>query len=93
LSITGTNAAKLKIVWQDPVMLQIGKGGISEGTVSEAKRLLKKHKIIKVRLLRSAGGDKHTKQGFFEDLCQQTGAKLAGIRGNTGVIYKLRKGQ
>lgn len=74
-------------------MLQIGKGGVSEGIVSEAKRLLKKHKFIKVRLLRSAGSDKYTKKGFFEDLCQQTGAKLAGVRGNTAVIYKLRKGQ
>lgn len=82
---------RIKITWQEPVMLQIGKGGISEGIVTEAKRLLKKHKYIKVRLLHAAGGDKYTKRGFFDNLCSKTGATLTGIRGNTAVIYKLRK--
>ena len=78
---------RIKIAWQDPTMLQVGKGGISEGLVKEAKRLLKKHKIFKIRILRSAldGG---TKQQLADLFCEKTGAGLAGIRGNTAVVFK-----
>ena len=82
---------RVAITWQEPVMMQVGKSGLTEGIVAEAKRLIKKHKYIKVRLLRSVGSDKHSKQGIFEELCKQIGAGLAGVRGNTAVIYKTRK--
>ena len=84
------NSARVKMAWQDPVMLQIGKGGMTEGIITEAKRLLKKHRYIKVRLLRSVGADKHIKKDVFRELCNLTGAHLAGVRGNTAVIYKER---
>lgn len=87
---TQPNSERVSITWNEPVMLQIGKGGLSEGTITEAKRLVKKHKYLKVKLLRSTGADKHSKQGIFEDLCRQCGAGLAGVRGNTAVIYKNR---
>lgn len=83
--------ARIAIAWNDPAMVQIGKGGVSEGILEETKRLVKRHKYIKVKLLRSTGANKHTKQAIFEDLCGKVGAELAGIRGNTAVIYKLRK--
>ena len=76
--------------WQDPAMMQIGKGGVSDNSVEEAKRLLKKHHYIKVRILRNAIGDSN-KHDIMNLLCQKTGAKLDGIRGNTGVIYKTRQ--
>lgn len=81
---------RIKIAWNEPVLLQIGKNGITEGTVREAKRLLKSHRYIKVRLLRSTGDDKHTKRAVFEELCRLSDAKLAGVRGFTAVIYKIR---
>jgi RNA-binding protein YhbY len=77
--------------WNEPVMIQVGKGGISEGLIAEAKRIMKKHRYVKVKLLRSTGADKHTKGAIFEEFCSKIGATLAGIRGNTAVIYKLRK--
>lgn len=70
-------------------MIQIGKGGVSEGVVKEAKRLLKKHKYIKVRLLRSAMLENPSKDGIVQNLCLSTGSKMVGIRGNTAVIYKI----
>lgn len=82
---------KVAIAWQDPVMMQVGKGGLSEGIFAEGKRLLKKHKYMKVRLLRSTGGDKHSKHGIFEEFCAKIGGKVAGVRGNTAVIYKPKK--
>ena len=88
----GTNRrpdpTRLAIAWQDPAMMQIGKGGVTEGLVAEGKRLLKKHKYIKVRLLRSVGADKDSKSPLFEDFAVQIGGGLAGIRGNTAVIFK-----
>ena len=78
---------RIKIVWQDPVMLQVGKGGISDGLIKEAKRLLKKHRIMKIRLLRSAL-DNITKHQLASLFCEKTGAGLVGIRGNTAVVYK-----
>jgi RNA-binding protein len=78
---------RIKIAWQDPVMLQVGKGGISEGLIKEAKRLLKEHKIMKIRILRSAL-DEITKQQLAKLFCEKTGAGLIGIRGNTAVVFK-----
>ena len=78
---------RIKIAWQEPTMLQVGKGGISEGLIKEAKRLLKEHKIFKIRILRSAldGG---TKEQLADLFCEKTGAGLVGIRGNTAVVFK-----
>ncbi|MHA1943101.1 MAG: YhbY family RNA-binding protein [Candidatus Thorarchaeota archaeon] len=81
---------KIQITWQDPAMMQIGKGGVSDNIVEEAKRLLKKHHYIKVRILRNAIGDTN-KHDIAKLLCQKTGARLDGVRGNTAVIYKTRQ--
>ena len=80
---------RIQITWQDSSMMQIGKGGVSDNVVKEAKRLLKKHQYIKVRILRNAIGN-HNKIDLMELLCQKTGAKLDGFRGNTAVIYRTR---
>ena len=78
---------RIKIAWQDPVMLQVGKGGLSEGLIKEAKRLLKEHKIMKIRILRSGLGSA-TKHEITELFCEKTGAGLIGMRGNTAVVFK-----
>jgi RNA-binding protein YhbY len=82
--------ARIGITWQEPAMMQIGKGGLSEVVIKEATRLLRKHRYIKVRLLRTGGGSTPSKQGIFEELTNELGATLVGVRGNTAVIYKLR---
>ncbi|NHI83439.1 MAG: YhbY family RNA-binding protein [Candidatus Thorarchaeota archaeon] len=81
---------RIGIVWQEPAMMQIGKGGISEGVIKEATRLLKKHRYIKIRLLRTGGGSTPSRQEIFEKISASLGARLAGVRGNTAVIYRLR---
>ena len=82
----------INIAWQESAMIQIGKGGVSDNLVKETVRLLKKHKYIKVRMLRSAL-DTKTKQELMTTLCERTGATFEGLRGNTGVMYKIRAGQ
>ena len=81
---------RIKIIWQDPVMMQIGKSGISEGVIRELDRLLKEHKYMKIRILRSALDTGLTKEQLLETLCEKTGAKSVGTRGNTSVIYRLK---
>ena len=81
---------RLSIAWQDPALVQIGKAGLSEGLLKEITRLIKKHKYIKIRLLRSALDTASSKQEVLEIVCQRVNAQLAGIRGNTAVIYKTR---
>jgi RNA-binding protein len=88
--IAKPDPVRIGIVWQEPALMQIGKGGLSEGVIKEAKRLLKKHKYMKIRLLRTAGGSTPSKREIFENLSQQLGATLVGVRGNTAVLYKLR---
>lgn len=81
---------RIKIAWQDPAMMQIGKGGVSDSVIEEAKRLLKQHKYMKIRILRNAIGDS-SKVELAELLCKKCGAKVAGFRGNTAVIYKTKE--
>ncbi len=70
--------------------MQIGKSGMTDGVIEEAKRLLKKHKYVKVRLLHSSIGETDSKQALFESLCAKAGAMLIGIRGNTAVMFRVR---
>lgn len=81
--------ARIAIAWQDPAMLQIGKSGLTEGTVKEAVRLLKKHRYIKIRMLRSSL-EAESKASMVAQLAEECKAHVAGIRGNTAVIYRLR---
>jgi RNA-binding protein YhbY len=83
---------RVNIAWQEPAMIQIGKGGVSDNLVKETIRLLKKHNYIKVRMLRSVL-DSMTKKELMTTLCEKTGATFEGLRGNTGVIYKIRASQ
>ncbi|MBD3405952.1 MAG: RNA-binding protein [Candidatus Lokiarchaeota archaeon] len=88
--MTKPDATRVGMAWQDPTMLQIGKAGLNERVIAEAKRLLKRHEYIKVRLLRSAL-DMGPKKEIFVNLCSKTKAQLIGIRGNTAVIFRPRK--
>lgn len=78
--------------WQEPAMIQIGKGGVSDTLVKETIRLLKKHHYVKIRMLRSAL-EGSSKQELMTNLCERVDANLAGIRGNTAVIYRIRASQ
>ena len=80
---------RIKITWQEPAMMQIGKAGVSDSVVEEARRLLKRHQYIKVRILRNAIGE-FSKLDLMKLLCERSGATFAGVRGNTAVIYRTR---
>jgi RNA-binding protein len=85
----GPDPIRIKITWQEPAMMQIGKAGVSDSVVEEAKRLLKRHQYIKVRILRNAIGE-FSKLDLMKLLCERSGATFAGVRGNTAVIHRVR---
>jgi RNA-binding protein len=88
----GPDPIRIKITWQEPAMMQVGKAGVTDSVVEEAKRLLKRHQYIKVRILRSAIGELN-KLELMKLLCERSGAIFAGVRGNTAVIHKTRASQ
>ena len=85
----GRDPIRRKITWQEPAMMQVGKAGVSDSVVEEAKRLVRKHQYIKVRILRSAIGESN-KLEIMKLLCERSGATLDGIRGNTAVIFRSK---
>ena len=73
----------------DPI-LQIGKAGVSEAVVEEIVRQLKKRKLVKLKLLRSAleGGGR---KDLGTDLAEKTRSALVEVRGNTVVLWKGKR--
>ena len=70
------------------VSLQVGKNGVTDATVAELKAQLHKHKLVKVRLLRSAteGGAQDDAQA--EALATAADAVLVEVRGHTAVFWR-----
>lgn len=79
-------ALKKKSAALDP-LVNVGKGGVTEGVIGEIKKQLKDRKLVKVRILRSAdeSGDlKETGQQIAEACC----AELIDVRGRTLSLYR-----
>lgn len=72
----------------DPVM-NIGKGGVTAGVVKEVQRQLDEHRLLKVRVLPGARGERGTPD-LARDLAARAGAELVEVRGHTAVLWKPR---
>ena len=69
--------------------VQIGKNGLSREMTEEIKKQLKKHGLIKVRILRSALAEKDRKT-LAEEMASNTGARLVSLVGNIAVLYRSK---
>jgi len=67
--------------------LQIGKNGVTENLLDEIKNQLKKHKILNIRILRSARKDR-SREIIAQEISERAKAKLVDIRGNTFILEK-----
>jgi RNA-binding protein YhbY len=68
--------------------LIMGKAGITNPFVSEAKVLLRKHRRLRIRVLKSALGQERT--GVLAgEVASRTGAILVGVRGHV-ITLSLR---
>ncbi len=70
------------------VTLQVGKNGITPATLEELAAQLKKKKLVKVRLLKTAteGGAQDDAQA--QQLAEATKSHLLEVRGHTAVYWK-----
>lgn len=71
----------------EPTVL-IGKGGLTDSIVKQAKEQLRKRKVIKVKFLASAIKD--TKKALIEEIVTKTGAKLVHQVGFILVLEKVK---
>jgi len=72
---------------QDKARLQLGKGGVTDSLVAEICAQLKKKKVLKVRILKSALKDKN-RRDIAAEVAARCRAELEDIRGHT---FTLRK--
>ncbi len=82
------NLRKLKSKTMDlPASLQIGKAGLTEGTINEIKKQIKQKRTIKVKMLSGfiAGKDK---KKVVEEILERTGTRL--VR-KVGFVVTLTK--
>ncbi len=91
MKLSAKERAKLKskamnikpVVW-------IGKKGINENIIKEIVRHLKKDKLIKVKILRSAFESREEKHEIAERIAMLSKATLVEVKGNTVVLYRRR---
>lgn len=67
---------------------QIGKEGLSEAFVSGVDRALDDHELVKVRVLDTAGVDRHE---VADHLAAATRSDVAQVLGNTILLYRPRQ--
>ena len=66
-----------------PLVTVAGKG-LSENVMTEIKRALFDHELIKVKF---SVGDREVKNTLIADMCEQTGAALVQSIGNIALVY------
>ena len=72
-----------------PPHCNLGKKGISEEFVTHVSKLLKKYKIVKIKVLKSAITKSNVKD-LAEQISKETNSHLIEIRGRTVIITKLK---
>lgn len=76
----------------ETLQLQIGKNGLTEGFIEQAKRLFEKEKIIKISILKSACRDKKEAQEMVNKLLDALGKNFtARLVGYVVTIQKFRR--
>jgi RNA-binding protein len=68
----------------------IGKNGATKQVIGEISRQLEKKEMVKIKMLKSALGNKEAK-AVASEIAQQTGASVIDVRGHTIILYKKRK--
>ena len=68
-------------------LLNIGKNGVTDSVIEELLRQLKRNKLVKVKILKSALEDLDRK-AIAGELAKRTGSQLVEIRGSSAVLYR-----
>ena len=70
----------------------IGKEGLTEQSLIEIEKQLKKNKMLKIKILQSALL-KETKKAIAEKAAEQTGSLLVDLRGHIFILYRKKEKQ
>ncbi|STX30097.1 putative RNA-binding protein [Legionella beliardensis] len=81
---TFKQALKARAHHLKPVVL-LGAKGLTPAITEETNVALNAHELIKVKI---NGAEKEDRQKMAADLCQQVGAELIQMIGNTVVLYR-----
>lgn len=65
-------------------LVQLGRDGLTPGTLREIERGLESHELIKVRLT----GERAARAAQAEEIARTTGAGLAGTIGMVAILYR-----
>lgn len=72
-----------------PVKFQIGKAGITEGTIQTLKSAFLNHKQARISVLKSSGRDRNTIHEMAKELCNKLGfPEVYRVIGFTIIIIK-----
>ena len=71
-----------------PILVRIGKSGLTENVIDEIKKQLKKNKVIKIKFLKTAITDK---KKLFAEIAEKTNSKIMKKVGFTIVLAKKIK--
>lgn len=66
-------------------IINVGKNGVTDANVEELKKHIKANRLVKVKMLKSAGIDTKTLAQQIADVTMTT---LIEIKGNTVVLYR-----
>lgn len=86
LSQASRDTLRMKAYALSPV-IQVGKNGITPALLIQIQRYLKKHKLVKIKLLRSSM-EEAGRSDVISRLARQTGAELVHHVGNVVVLYQ-----
>ncbi|MHA1839203.1 MAG: YhbY family RNA-binding protein [Candidatus Ranarchaeia archaeon] len=78
---------EFRVRMQGPADLQIGKAGLSDGAVNQLVKLLKRHRLIKTRVLKNVPGDEEIKT-IAEKAAHATDSQIGLIRGRCFILFK-----
>ena len=70
----------------------IGKEGLTEQSLSEIEKQLKKNKMLKIKILQTAL-IQETKKEIAAKAAEQTGALLVDLRGHIFILYRKKEKQ
>ena len=74
-------------LWKEPPILNVGKNGVNQNFINEFIKQLKKNKVIKIKILKSALNNEN-KEKIFSDIASQGNANCVEVRGNQAIFSK-----
>ncbi len=65
-------------------LVQVGKGGLSEGVIKQTHEVLARHELVKVRFL----ADRDDRREQTAALAAASGAEVAGAIGRVAILFR-----